>query len=70
MKSSKFDIIAISEKIMEWKACTAAFVRQQFIFHQATNRLHEDIFMLRYVSVQPGDALWDLGSSFKLKAVF
>lgn len=55
---------------MEWKACMAALVRQQFIFHQATNRLHEDIFMLRYISVKHAHTHWDLVASFTLKIVF
>lgn len=55
---------------MKWKACTAALVRQQFIFHQATNRLHEDIFRLRYISVKHALTHWDLVASFTLKMVF
>lgn len=48
----------------------AALVRQQFIFHQATNRLHEDILMLGYISVKHAHTHWDLVASFTLKVVF
>lgn len=48
----------------------AALVKQQFIFHQVTNRLHEDILMLRYISVKHAHTHWDLVASFTLNVVF